>query len=88
MEHDAVHDTQRVFRRGVGDSPIPRGSTSMGPQYIATIIVKVQSGGIHVADGGPRSFITCTYQLTLGPAEQCSPYRARVRSPADIPNAL
>ena len=23
-----------------------------------------------------RSFITCTYQLTLGPAEQCFPYCA------------
>lgn len=53
MKHDAVHHTQRVFGRGVGDSPIPRGSTSMGPKYIATIIVKVQSVGIHVVDGGP-----------------------------------
>lgn len=48
MEHDAMHHMQRVFRRGVRNSPISRGPTSMDPQYIATI-VKVQSVGLHVA---------------------------------------
>jgi hypothetical protein len=76
------------FSKGSGGLTSPTRLYLDGPIIIATTVrenpIGRTSSDDHI-DGVP--FIHYL-QLTLGPAEQCFPYCARIRWPADISNAL